>query len=169
MNKLIPFKKDIIFENNIAEISSISLEHNLTHNDNLVEGNFNISGEYKITDTSVNTESFNYNLPFSTNVDAKYNLDNVKIDIDDFYYELVNDNVMRVNIEVLIDNLEEERCVEPEEVKTEDNYKSYTVYLVREGDTIESIMENYSVTKEELLEYNEVNEIKAGDKIIIPC
>jgi len=49
-----------------------------------------------------------------------------------------------------------------------ETFKSYTVYILREGDTIESIIEKYKVTKEELLDYNDLSEVKIGDKIIIP-
>ena len=35
-------------------------------------------------------------------------------------------------------------------------------------DTIESIMSKYNITREELSEYNELQEVKIGDKLIIP-
>lgn len=180
MKKIVPFKKDIIFENNISEITSISLEHTLKHTANLVEGTFTVSGEYKITDESLNTESFSYDLPFTINVDEKYVLDNVIMDIDDFYYEILNDNVLSVNIDVLLDNLDEQkiRCIEEEDIdepieKTSNSpastYQSYTVYIVRDGDTVETILNNYNITKEDLSDYNDLTELKVGDKIIIPC
>ena len=50
----------------------------------------------------------------------------------------------------------------------EDTYSTYKVYIVRENDTIESIIEKYSITKEELEEYNDLDNIKLFDKIIIP-
>ena len=172
MNKIVPFKKNVIFENNINEITAISLEHTLSHNNNLVEGTFTVSGEYKITEASLNTIPFNHELPFTINIDEKYNLDNVTIDIDDFYYEIIDDNVLCVNIDVLLDNLEEVRCIEEEQPVSKDineTYKSYTVYIVRAGDTIETILSNYEITKEKLEEYNDLTELKIGDKIIIPC
>lgn len=175
MKKIVPFKKNIIFENNIYEITSISLEHVLNHTNNLVEGTFTVSGEYKITEASVNVIPFSHELPFTINIDEKYNLDNVIIDIDDFYYEIINDNVLCVNIDVMLDNLEEkveERCIEEEdkkELSTGETYKSYTVYIVRSGDTIETILNNYEISKDKLLEYNDLTELKVGDKIIIPC
>lgn len=180
MNKIVPFKKDIIFDNNISEVTSISLEHTLKRDDNLVSGTFTISGEYKTSDTSINTEKFSHDLPFTINIEPKYNLENAKIDINDFYYEVISNNVMRVNIEVIIDEIEEQRCIDNsdesikdseavKETKKSEEYQSYTVYIVREGDTIETILENYSLTKDDLLNYNDISEIKVGDKIIIPC
>lgn len=204
MKKVIPFKKEIIFESNIAEITSISLEHNLEIKDNSVIGSFDISGSYKMTLTSTVTDDFNYNLPFEIALDERYTLDNAIVDIDDFYYEIINDRVLSINIEVGIDkleeiemedkmpdiieenkefeemtrdeNVEEKRCIEEENpisnvftsVSDVETYKSYTVYIVRENDTIENILTKYSITKEELEVYNNLEELKIGDKLIIP-
>ena len=86
MKKIIPFKKEIPF-NNIHEILSISLEHNLKKNtNNFITGEFVISGDYRMTDISVNTENFEFKLPFDIELDEKYIIDNAVIDIDDFYY-----------------------------------------------------------------------------------
>lgn len=215
MKKIVPFKKDIIFQTNLAEIISISLEHTLSiEEDNMIKGKFIISGEYKMLETSVNTDPFSYELPFVVDMDEKYILDKAEVDIDDFYYEIVNDNILSVHIDVAINHLEEKeekeevvmeekelvrtdlplkeeepvveekrsveveekRCIEEEDipnlftqVDTQETYKSYTVYIVRENDTIETILEQYQVTKEELELYNDLSEIKIGDKIIIPA
>ncbi len=184
MQKIVPFKKDISFKTNIGEIVSISLDHELNINDNLVTGKFIISGEYKMLDTSVNTESFSYEIPFTVDLDEKYILDNARIDIDDFYYEIINDNTLRVGIDVLVDNIEEkeevviERCIEEEEppkketekivAENGETYKSYIVYIVRENDTVDDIIKRYDTTKEEVEKYNDLTMLKIGDKIIIP-
>ena len=213
MKKIVPFKKDIIFKTNLAEIISISLEHTLSvEEEHMIKGKFIISGEYKMLETSVNTDPFSYELPFVVDMDEKYILDRADIDIDDFYYELINDNVLSVHIDVAIDKLEEKkeeikeenimeekelvrtelpleeesvveenksieekRCIEEEDipniftnVEEKESYKSYTVYIMRENDTIESIMDSYHVSKEELEIYNDLTEVKIGDKIIIP-
>ena len=141
------------------------------------------------------------------------------IDIEDFYYEIINNNILDVNIEILLDNLvekkvetnieekreeykmeeenrkqeniieeTEERCIEEEtplesqeiEIsKTQktifdnflnetDDYSTYYIYIVREGDTTDTILSKYNITREKLEEYNNLNELKLGDKIIIP-
>lgn len=232
MKKIVPFKKEISFKTNISEVTSISLEHNLhlTKN-NLITGAFTISGEYKIADNSINTEIFNFELPFDINIDDKYIVDNVFVDIDDFYYEIIDSKVLSVNIEVLIDKLEErpliikevieqpevslekieqeilqneERCYEEEdefpfkEIESIDmkvlnekegkkmnedknikslfdnfndnseSYSTYKVYIIRENDNIETVIQKYNVTKEILSLYNDLNELKIGDKLIIP-
>ncbi len=209
MKKLVPFKKDIAFDTNIAEINSISLEHEITnHEESLIAGKFIVSGDYKMTDTSSHLDNFEYELPFNINIDKKYNIDNAEIDISDFYYEVINSRILSVNIELSVDNIEEqEMAMEREEIETKEeetieetlpeipeeietieeeregiNVKSlfdgldedeaYTVYkihIVTENDTIESIALDYEVTKEDLDEYNNLSEVKIGDKIIIPA
>ena len=49
-----------------------------------------------------------------------------------------------------------------------ESYKTYKVYIVREGDSIDTILQKYSVSREILEKYNNLNEINLGDKIIIP-
>ena len=110
MKKIIPFKKDIIFKTEVAEVTSISLDNTLSVKENsLIGGNFKVYGDYKVTDTSVSLESFSYELPFEIHMDEKYDLKDVTIEIDDFYYEIVNNKVLTISIDVLLDNLEERR------------------------------------------------------------
>jgi len=188
MRKIVPFKKDIIFKTDIQEITSISLEHTLEKKqESLIGGNFIVTGDYTITENSTSSEKFLYELPFEINMDEKYILKDAVIDIDDFYYEIINNKVLSVSIDVLIDNIEEkeiekeevieeikeERCIELDEkiVETEvseEQYKSYKVYIVREGDTIDTIMEKYSVTKSDLESYNDLSTFNINDKILIP-
>ena len=117
MKKIIPFKKEMLFNTNVSEITSISLEHTLCVKDkNLISGDFIINGEYRMSDTSVNTERFNFELPCDINLDEKYIIDNILIDIDDFYYEVINSNILKVNIDVVIDKLEEKILVNEIEI-----------------------------------------------------
>ena len=186
MKKIVPFKKDILFKTNISEITSISLEHELNIDKNLIKGKFIVSGDY-INETT--KDKFSHELPFIVDLDEKYILDKANLDIDDFYYEIVGNNTLRVCIDVLIDNLDERKieiinereCIEEEveppkieekkkdTTEKEESYKSYTVYIVRENDNIDTIQKKYEITKEELEKYNDLTNIKIGDKIIIPC
>lgn len=231
MKKIIPFKKEIIFKTNLSEITSISLEHTLqVDKDNMVTGEFIVSGDYKMVDTSINVESFSFNIPFEVNVDDKYIIDNVIVDIYDFYYEIINNNILSLNIEVIVDRLEEKPLIEKsepepmieeepfeelEEVNDRSNvhkfiedevnqegdleedreeetlmvdnrqeemasslfdnfdsrsetYTTYKIYIVREGDTLDLLIQNYGITKEELSVYNNINELNVGDRLIIP-
>ena len=201
MKKTVPLKKELKLKTNIAEIVSISLDHELNLEDRVVKGNLIISGSYKMNDTSVNTEEFKYNIPVNIEMSDRYNLDNMIIDIEDFYYEIVNNNLLSVSIEIGLDKIEEvlppfkyeEEKVEAvvkeenlpkenmsridtEDVKnlfenfddTNETYATYRICIVKESDTVESIILKYNVTKEILEQYNDLSDIKIGDKLIIP-
>lgn len=49
-----------------------------------------------------------------------------------------------------------------------DRYGTFIVYMVRQGETINSILEKYPTTIEELEKYNDLKEINLGTKLIIP-
>ena len=190
MKKIIPFSKDIEFDTNVAEINSISLEHTLKlKEENLVSGEFIVSGTYKMTDTSLNTDNFEYKIPFDISIDKKYDTKDIDIDINDFYYEVINNKILSINIEVSIDGLkekEEKEVVEEPEVleetlendnlerkESEESAKSIfedldEVHVVTENDTIENILQKYEITKEELEAYNDLKDMQIGDKLIIP-
>jgi len=240
MKQIVSFKKDIPFNTKIGEITSISLEHSLKMIElDHIAGEFIVSGDYKVTDVSINREPFSYNLPFDIALDTKYNANKAKIDIDDFYYEITNDQILNVNIDVLIDGIEviddfniekgseivennpldlkeirndnindldyleveddeiidlfkeietppidieinideKENIMEGEKIKSlfdsfDDNNETFTTYhvhIVRESDTIDSIITKYNTTKEEIIAYNKIDELKLGDKIVIPA
>ncbi len=205
MKKTVPLKKDLNLKNNIAEIVSISLDHELNLENRIVKGNLIVSGSYKINDTSINTEEFKYNIPVNIEMSDRYNLENMTIDIDDFYYEIINNNILSVSIEIGLNNLEEvmppfkyedEKVeavskkensdiieqkdnmtrINTDEVKnlfenfdeTTETYSTYHICIVKESDTIENIILKYNITKDILEQYNDISDIKIGDKLIIP-
>lgn len=51
---------------------------------------------------------------------------------------------------------------------SDETFATYSVYIVRENDTVESIMKQYQVNRENLEEYNDLSSIAVGSKIIIP-
>ena len=192
MNKIIPFSKEIEFDTNIGEIVSIALDDNLSFTDPLtIKGEFVVRGSNKIDDRE---EDFSFNIPVLIGVDDKYNTEKTKIMIDDFYYEIVSDKVLRVKIDVMLDNIfynEKEEIMEinslrEDTVKEVDNepkkdvidlfkedndtkeYSIYRVYMVNDTDTIESILNKYHITMEDLSEYNDLSNLKSGSKLIIP-
>lgn len=269
VKKIIPFRKDLEFNTPLYEVTSISLEHHLTKkSDTLISGNFIISGDYKQTESSENKDPFNFTLPFDIALATKIDLDDMLLDVDDFYYE-TGKNTLKVNIDLLLDATE---IGEPEKEKedreninrkdvesidsntyndneasrvpdefndvnykkpqlenlpnsldnsgvslddiqndnfmdsinndnvsdngtsnivnsnininenqninennnlfasfeTADTYTAYRVYLIKEDDTIDTILKKYNVTKDDLSAYNDLSDIKYGDKIIIP-
>lgn len=188
MNKIIPYKKDITFLTDIYEIKSISLEHEYKINNNEIKGEFIISGEYT-KDLINDKEDFIYNVPFSAILDDDYNLDNIKVDIDDFNYKIKNNNILSVNINLLLDNLskkekEEANFFEEELINYDDNkevtsifnnfddkdekFVTYYVHIYRENDDLNKILDDYKITKEELLQYNNLDNLTINSKIIIP-
>ena len=269
VKKIIPFRKDLEFNTPLYEVTSISLEHHLTKKtDTLISGNFIISGDYKQTESSENKDPFNFTLPFDIALATKIDLDDMLLDVDDFYYE-TGKNTLKVNIDLLLDATEigepekekedreniNEKDVEsidsntyndnddsrvPDEFndvnykkpqlenlpnsldnsvvslddiqndnfmdsinndnvsdngtsnivnsnininenqninennnlfasfETADTYTAYRVYLIKEDDTIDTILKKYNVTKDDLSAYNDLSDIKYGDKIIIP-
>jgi len=50
----------------------------------------------------------------------------------------------------------------------EEKYVTYHVYPFTENDTLEKVMEKYNVTKDDLAKYNKLDNLHAGDKLIIP-
>ncbi len=207
MKKTVPLKKDITFKTNVAEITSIALDHELNLENRNIKGNLIISGSYKINDISVNTEEFKYNIPVNIEMSERYNLEDLKITVDDFYYEIINDNLLNINVEIGLDNLKEEETLPPfkyeeekvmpvikeeksqvkenhnnERLNTEDvkslfdnfddnneTYATYKVCIVKENDTLESIILKYNISRELIEQYNDVSELKIGDKLIIPA
>ena len=231
MKNIIPFKKDIIFKTNLDEITSISLEHNISIKDNKMKGDFIISGEYKVSSKSSTVEPFEVKLPFEIMIDERYDSSKATIDIDDFYYEVVNNSVLSVSIDLLLDRLEENKLEVKEEViiselvtdevrneikkegsldlqnenkeeiidieeerkeeereiiddstvdekrsniffnnfsKDGENYVSYNIYILRDGDSVDMILDKYNCSEEELKKYNDIANLKVGDKVIVP-
>ena len=227
MEKIIPFSKDIKFNTKLYEITSISLENTLAiKGNNEIDGEFIISGEYKMNDTSINCEPFIYGIPIDISLDDDYVTETIKIDIDDFKYEIINEEILRVKIDVMIkgNKIEKEKILpdviiearnqtlkedtkdlnkETKITNTEniienkdlfkedsniqsvvknddktsifdnfdsskDNYVSYFVHIVRENDSIESIVKKYNSTIDDIKNYNDISKITIGNKIIIP-
>ena len=224
MNEKISFTKDIEFKTLLNEITSISLEHTLSENENnRIKGDLVVSGTYKQTEASQIENPFSYKLPVDIEIDTKYDLSNVEIEIDDFTYEVVKDNILKVNIEIILKNLivkeeekeelvkvedlfldesedkklevreekdddsneeideivNEEKETINEEAKTQkslfesidtsvETYKTYSIYVLKENDNIEDIMNKYKVKRNDLEEYNDLNDLKKGTKLIIP-
>lgn len=122
MNCIIPFTKDIKFKSNIAEILSISLEHDYTANPEEILGNFIVSGDFKSHEVSINKEHFEHVLPFSVNLTTKIDTESVDFEIEDFTYDVIDNDTLRVNIEYSINADEvKEEIFEPTTEESLDN------------------------------------------------
>ncbi len=205
MKKIVPFNKVLKFDKNILEINSISLEHNIYDMGDSISGEFNVLGEYTIDNETHEMDKFDFKLPFDIALGVKYNRDNMVVDIDDFRYDIISSNEVRVDIDLYIDgeeiieNKEVDNSVRedtlPEEIidninvdntninindnnnfnmnilgniSDNDEYVTYRVYTVMDGDTIDSIIAKYNVTLDDIKKYNDISNLKPGDKLIIP-
>ena len=118
MKQIIPFEKDILFKTKIGELTSISLDNDLIlKGEDIVTGNFYIKGTYKMISSSTNEEEYSYKIPCEIQISDMYDTYDCTIDIDDFSYEIKNDDTLCVKISVLLDNLVKK---EPEERKEEE-------------------------------------------------
>lgn len=227
MNITIPFKKQIPFKSSIAEICSISLEHDVSINESELLGDFIISGEYKNLQVNVDTMPFEHVIPFSVNLDKDIIIDSLNYEVEDFTYEIENEDTLCVNIlfhvtadkivsskedsifekeevdrfydeditkliksdkldkEELVDsqnqnnvaksvviekNIEEEKnsvdIIKNSNIK--EDYITYHIHIVKVNETIDQLASLYKISKEKLMELNDINNIEVGDKIIIP-
>lgn len=90
-----------------------------------------------------------------------------------------SDNLSRDEMveEKNVSKIEEEEEIEKQESisslfsslsEKEETFASYSVYILREEETINTIIEKYKTTKEELEKYNDLSSLTIGTKIIIP-
>lgn len=225
MNQKIEFKKDCMLKTYVSSITDISLTHDYKILDDTIEGYFDVTGSYKVTMSSVETESFIFTIPFTIALSSLIDKDTIDLKLSDFNYSvekdvlhlkmfldmdyqeieikediedneeidnMINDLMDKestTNIkspsefhnEVMLDNVLDSK----EEVSTkekvseknfntifnevkESNFSKYKVYIMRSEDTLESILVKYNVTMDEIKEYNDIDNINIGSKIVIP-
>lgn len=220
MKKIISFEKKLEFPSMVGEITSISLDHTLEFKSpTLIEGAFLITGSYKLTEASCIEDNFNFKVPTEIMLTENIDVSTGKITVDDFFYEIEDDENLVCHIDILVEGLEEvfieeppleevERHVEEirecdgdqnkeieiphreEELKEEqeeieelveeqqslfsnlkddeDTFTTYSIYIIRQDETIQTVLEKYKITKEALEEYNDLSNIVEGSKVIIP-
>ena len=223
MKQVIPFYKEIVFKNKIANLTSISLEHNEKVVDGEVSGEFIVYGDYKVHNDTTEKEEFKYKLPFTALLPDDIDLNTVKVDITDFRYDQIDEDVLRIDIdfsiegdtlecldergevseedtineeideilgikeevetlELPVESMEEEIQVREdtineeiqviekteEKIETMEEYVTYHVHVVGSNDSVENIMKLYNTNLDMLNQYNDIKELKIGDKVIIP-
>lgn len=225
MNQKIEFKKDCMLKTYVSSITDISLTHDYKILDDTIEGYFDVTGSYKVTMSSVETESFMFTIPFTIALSSLIDKDTIDLKLSDFNYSvekdvltlksfldmdyqeieikedikdneeidnMINDLIDKESTtdikspsefhnEVMLDNVLDSK----EEVSTkekvseknfntifnevkESNFSKYKVYIMRSEDTLESILVKYNVTMDEIKEYNDIDNINIGSKIVIP-
>lgn len=262
MKKSVAIDKDLNFPTMIGEICSISLDNDLSFVDSCnVSGNFIVSGKYKMTEASRLEEEFSFNIPVEISLLENFALETSSIRITDYTYEVVDDDILRNHITILIEGVEEvtisdedndlsadnviqtveeyilednvdekvvdeisfddildtnderecdgnmevekeipikdnntsffldEKDIDSVQVSSlnkdnnltnkvgslfsnldddDDTFKTYSIYIMREGDTLEGVMDRYKVSKEDIENYNDLGSIQINSKVIIP-
>ena len=102
MSEAFVVERDFLFKDSIFEITSISVEHDEDINVSNLEGDFIISGDYRLHEISINKEDFSFKLPFTHEIRSNVNLDTVNLEITDFTYELNNHDELHVHIEYIV-------------------------------------------------------------------
>ena len=157
-------------------------EASLIEEDFYYEIPFSIAISDKIVKDSINIEisDFKYEIEkdvMKVNAELEFNCDKEEImdevinndTLEDYFKDdeikkevEVKEKINNINTEETINNLTNNF------INTEEKYNTYKVYIVREGDTIDTICTKYNVKYEDIKDYNNLNEINIGDKIIIP-
>jgi len=147
--------------------------------------NIELSDKYILDDLVIDVDDFYYeiinNNVLAVNIEVGLDKLEEKEDIieESMKEEIINPIKYEEEIVKKVDNMDE--CVKQDrmdvkEVKTlfdsldesSDTYSTYKVCIVKESDTIESITLNYGITREILEQYNDISDVKIGDKLIIP-
>ena len=249
MRKVISFDKTLDFKTMVGEVTSISLDPKLAFSDDsTISGELVISGKYKLTAASRLEDDFIFHLPVEIVLTESLDEETRNVTIDDFRYEVQEDDSLSCHIDLLVEGVEkievdeeevtdnrqsedllvdsivpervsyEEGVFQERETSHEDKvsrkekesvidsvvevteekqsvssveddigssnqdvgslfssfkdsdetFATYSVYIVRQNDTIESIMEKYQVSREDLDNYNDLSNLSIGMKIIIP-
>lgn len=169
MKKNKRIEKELLFKNNIKDITSISIDSEYKIKEQELIGSFIISGDYKVHEVSLNRENFNFKIPFKHEIDSDIDLDTVNVEITNFIYDYNKDELM-VNIEYDINADRNDVLIFDNEESLDEFLKNREVEVV---DTrIEEIKENLNEskknkekTKEVRLEHIEkIEEIKTEPK-----
>lgn len=213
LESIIPFTKDLEFQTKVSEITSISLERDFTVQECAVTGNLYVTGEYKSHEISANVSPFNYKIPFTIEIPDNIDKESIRLEINDFAYEMLEDTGISVHVELLLSANEEEKVIEEEPASKEvevdsdeiirmleeepkniveeeprhdeeikanetnillnstsntDEYITYHIHVLKEGETIASIASLYNIKESVLQEYNDLTNVSTGYKIVIP-
>jgi len=149
-----------------------------------------LDSKYDLTNITVDIDNFTYdteNNKLIVSVDLI--IDNLElkpvkeevININDLFLEN-NDEIkleMKKDDNYEVETTKEEQTTIKEQEKNSDSlfsnisssnetYITYSIYIMKENDNIEDIMNKYKVSRVELEEYNNLSDIKNGTKLIIP-
>ena len=168
MKQIVTLEKEIAFKTMVGEISSISLEPDLSFiNDSEIEGNLIISGTYKMTEASTIEEDFNYKVPVEIMLTTSLEEETRGVDINNFTYAIVNEEALQINVELIIEGLE--KIEVEEESEEEDNSDVREDSSEEDNSTREEIevLTTEESAKEELPSFEEVEELPSLENITV--
>ena len=168
MKQIVTLEKEIAFKTMVGEISSISLEPDLSFiNDSEIEGNLIISGTYKMTEASTIEEDFNYKVPVEIMLTTSLEEETRGVDINNFTYAIVNEEALQINVELIIEGLE--KIEVEEENEEEDNSDVRDISDEEDDSTREEIevLTTEESAKEELPSFEEVEELPSLENITV--
>ncbi len=171
MKEMFSFSSEIVFKSMIGELTDISLEDNITFvDDKKIKGVFIVDGKYKMTEASQLEDTFYQEIPIEVIIDDKYDCDKAKITISDFYYEIINEEILKVHIDMVVDELtikKEEPIVElltKADVKVIETLEEQPLVETREVVEMESIFNELNNADESYSTYS-VYIIRENDNI----
>lgn len=98
-------------------------------------------------------------------LDALLNQIDIKEKEADKKVEITNNIEIKDN---KVDNSKNEEMILNNALNASNTYVTYHIHVVGENDTIDSITNNYKISKDILSEYNDLSNLNIGDKILIP-
>lgn len=231
--------RELEFNYNISEITSICMDIDYKVNGNVLSGVLNLEGDYVSSNFEDTREDFDKKLDFSIDLDKNIDTNTVKVEIDDFTYS-IDQNKLNINVElslsyefVLFDEKKEfDKFIESREIDTNtleeikkveevreveednegtceieeqeekieseeavgskdneaieeeqrnieesiidmasnfnDDFITYHIYIVNDVDTLDGIAEKYHISIDIIKEYNNIENLKSGMKLVIP-
>lgn len=166
MNEIVSFTKKIEFKTLIYEITSISLEHTLmSYEDETIKGDLIVRGTYKQMVASQIDNPFNYKIPIDIVIDSKYDISDMTIDIDNFTYVVENENVLKLNIDLILDKLKLKE-IEEKKVEKDDDVLIEIDDLFKEEETKEKLEFDPPKEMRSVEEKKEKNEEEKEDEVL---
>ncbi len=148
-----------------------------------------IDPKYDTTNIDVTITDFNYEIvnEESLNITIDIEIDGLEevrhdipipVEIEEINQKIeYEEPIEKLDQEIIKEDNFEQSPVEKESISsiltnlkdTEETFSTYHVYVIRDGDTIDKILDKYKVSREELADYNDLDNINIGTKLIIPC
>lgn len=107
MRKVISFDKELEFKTMIGDITSISLDQDLSfQDDSTVSGELVVSGKYKLTAASRLEDDFLFHLPMEIVLTERLDSKTRNVTIEDFRYEVEDNDILLCHIDLLVEGVE---------------------------------------------------------------